>query len=65
MRLASSTISLQFLTPTPDFSTAWMTHLQTDTEEQAWYWLDRLEREYPKRKWRWIRTLEDTIYPKC
>jgi len=61
---ANSAISLQFLAPTPDGSTAWVTQLQTDTEAWAWEWLDRLERQYPTRKWRWVRTLEDSAYPR-
>ena len=61
---ANPAISLQFLTPTPDGSTAWVTQLQTDTEAWAWEWLNRLESQYPTRKWRWIRTLEDSAYPR-
>jgi hypothetical protein len=59
----ASVISLQFLTPTPEGSTAWVTHVQTDTEEWAWKLLDKLVIKYPRRKWRWIRTIEDVKYP--
>jgi len=59
----NSAISLQFLTPTPDGSTAWITQMQTDAEAWAWEWLDRLSREYPTRQWRWVRTPEDSAYP--
>lgn len=58
-----SVVSLQFLTPTPDGSTAWITQLQTDTVDQAWVWLDRFERDYPTKRWRWIRTIENSAYP--
>jgi len=55
--------ALQFLTPTAEGSTAWVTHLQTDTEAQAWQWLDRLERfEYPTKRWRWVLAAENTSY---
>ena len=56
-------ISLQFLTPTPEGSTAWVTHVQTDSEDWAWQLLDKLERKFPRRRWRWVRTIEDTKYP--
>jgi hypothetical protein len=59
----ASVISLQFLTPTREGSTAWVTHVQTDTEDWAWRLLDKLTVKYPRRKWRWIRTIEDTKYP--
>ncbi len=57
-----SVYSLQFLAPTPTGSTAWVTQLQTDTENQAWEWIDRLEREYPTKRWRWIATIQDFKY---
>ena len=55
--------ALQFLTPTAEGSTAWITHLQTDTEAQAWQWLERFERfEYPTKRWRWVLAAENTSY---
>lgn len=59
----ASVISLQFLASTPEGSTAWVTHVQTDTEEWAWQLLDKLKRKFPRRSWRWVRTIEDTKYP--
>ena len=58
-----SVVSLQFLAPTPDGSTAWVTQLQTDTVEQAWDRLDRLRIENPTKPWRWVWTVEDSAYP--
>ena len=58
-----SVLSLQFLASTSDGSTAWVTHLQTDTEPEAWVWLGRLRTEYPTKPWRWIWATEDNAYP--
>ena len=59
----ASVCSLQFLAPTPEGSTVWVTHVQTDTVEWAWKLLDKLEIKYPRRKWRWVRTIQDVKYP--
>lgn len=53
--------SLQFLALTSAGVDTWVTHLEADTEDQAWHWLDRLSRfEYPAKKWRWTHTIENT-----
>ena len=62
MKGTRSVYALQFLAPTPDGSTAWVTHLQTETEAWAFDWLSRLQREQPGKGWRWVLTAEDTCY---
>jgi hypothetical protein len=48
--------SLQFLST----ANTWVSHLQCDTEKDAWAHLDRLERAYSNKRWRWVLATEDS-----